>query len=72
MKSILSSVKQKVSMQEETILDFPPKVLYENSYCNQDNFSVLVCGGRNKSKIVVDIFYKLDGRELKSETFRGS
>ena len=25
-----------------------PKVLYENRYCNQEGFSILVCGGRNK------------------------
>ena len=26
-----------------------PKVLYENRYCNQEGFSVLVCGGRDKN-----------------------
>ena len=24
-----------------------PKVLYKNRYCNQDDFSILVCGGEN-------------------------
>ena len=28
-----------------------PKVLYENRYCNQEGFSVLVCGGKDKKYI---------------------
>ena len=51
-------------MQERKSFDFPPKVLYENRYCNQDDFSVLVCGGRNKKREVV---YKLYGCELNSK-----
>ena len=47
-------------MQERQSFDFSPKVLYENRYCNQDDFSVLVCGGKNKSDIVVDTVYRLD------------
>ena len=27
-----------------------PQVLYENRYCNQEGFSVLVCGGKDKNK----------------------
>ena len=49
-------------------LNFPPKVLYKNRYCNQDNFSILVCGGRDKSYKAVKSVYKLDGRELKCKT----
>ena len=26
-----------------------PKVLYENRYCNQEGFSILVCGGTDKN-----------------------
>ena len=26
-----------------------PKVLYENRYCNQEGFSILVCGGKDKN-----------------------
>ena len=26
-----------------------PKVLYENRYCNQEGFSVLVCGGKDRN-----------------------
>ena len=25
-----------------------PDILYENRYCNQEDFSILVCGGRDK------------------------
>ena len=26
-----------------------PKVLYENRYCNQEGFSILVCGGKDRN-----------------------
>ena len=49
MKPFLSSVKQRVRMQERNSFDFPPKVLYENRYCNQDDFSIIVSGGINEN-----------------------
>ena len=54
MKFCLASSKSEVTMQERKTFDFPPRVLYENRYCNQDDFSVLFCGGKKKSGIVVD------------------
>ena len=45
MYSFLSSSNPTVTMQESFV--FPPKVLYENRYCNQDDLSVIFCGGRN-------------------------
>ena len=27
-----------------------PQVLYENRYCNQEGFSILVCGGEDKNR----------------------
>ena len=46
-----------------------PKVLYENRYCNQDDFSIVICGGRNivddDVKIVDDV-YELKGTNFKS------
>ena len=56
-------------MQEIKCFDFPRKVLYINRYCNQYDFSVLVCGGRIKNAIVLNSVYLLDGRELKCEKF---
>ena len=47
MDSLLSN---SIELKNESF-DFPPKVLYENRYCNQDDFSILVCGGRNKSEV---------------------
>ena len=67
MKFCLSSSKPEVTMLKRKCIDFPPKVLYENRYCNQDDFSILVCGGMNKNKIVVDTVYKLYGPEYKFE-----
>ena len=58
----MSSSKTEAAMLENS--DFPPKVLYENRYCNQDDFSVLVCGGKNKKR---ELVYKLSSCELKSK-----
>ena len=66
MKSFSTSLKPKVTMQEN--FDFPPKVLYENRYCNQDDFSVLVCGRSITSKIVNSV-YKLNGPKFECETY---
>ena len=50
MNRCLSSLKREVKMQERTTFDFPSKVLNGNRYCNQDDFSILVCGGKNEKK----------------------
>ena len=47
---LMSNTKQKVTMQES--FKFPPKILYENRYCNQVDFSVLVCGGKKKKDLL--------------------
>ena len=54
-------------MQEN--FDFPPKVLYENRYCNQVDFSVLVCGGRNKNYKNVKSVFKLHFPNFKCEKY---
>ena len=43
--------------------------MYENRCCNQDDFSILVCGGKDKNKRVVNSVYKLNGPDLKCKTF---
>ena len=48
MDSFSSSSKSIVPMRES--FDFPPKVLYENRYCNLEGFSILACGGGDKNK----------------------
>ena len=35
---------------------FVPKVLYENRYCSQNDFSIIVCGGQNK-KMKLEMMY---------------
>ena len=68
MDLFLSSSKSIETMQEN--FDFPPKVLYENRYCNQDDISILVCGGTIvNNRQIINSVYKLDGRELKCEKF---
>ena len=54
-------------MQES--FNFPPKILYENRYCNQDDFSILVCGGKIENKKVVNSVYKLDGSNFECEEY---
>ena len=56
-------------MQERKRYDFIPKVLYQNRHCNQDDLSILVCGGMNKDEKVENSVYKLDGRKLNCEKF---
>ena len=62
-------------MQERKSYNFLPKILYENRYCYQDDFSVLVCGGVIKRGIkvvtrrVVNSVYKLDCPKFKSEEY---
>ena len=52
------------SKQERNSFDFPLKVLYENRYCNQDDFSILVCGGLNKQHNNWKSIFKLNGPEF--------
>ena len=56
-------------MQERKNFNFPPKVLYENRYCNQDDFSVLVCGGKDKNDKLVRSVFKIHGSKLESEYY---
>ena len=37
-----------------------PKVLYENRYCNQEGFSILVCGGKDKKGKVTNEVLELE------------
>ena len=67
MDSLLSSLKSIETMQEN--FDSPPKVLYENRYCNQDDFSVLVCGGKDQNDKLVKSVFKLDGSNFQCEEY---
>ena len=39
-----------ISKDKYFFLSDVPKVLYENRYCNQEGFSVLICGGLNRNR----------------------
>ena len=45
-----------------------PTVLYENRYCDQDGFSILVCGGENKNAALNDV-YELKGPDFMPTKF---
>ena len=46
-----------------------PAVLYENRYCNQDDFTVLVCGGRKHNKKMLNDVYELKGPNFECSKF---
>ena len=43
----------------QTSLFNVPTVLYENRYCDQDGFSILICGGENGNREAVNDVYQL-------------
>ena len=49
--------------------NFPPNILYKNRYCNRDDFSILVSGGRDGNYEVVKSVYQLYGSELKCKEY---
>ena len=46
-------------------LDFPPSILYENRYCNQDDNTVLFCVGKINNGKVVKSAFEILGPELR-------
>ena len=40
-----------IHYQKQQCKEVLQRFLYENRYCNLDDFSVLVCGGSNRSKV---------------------
>ena len=42
-----------------------PSVLYENRYCNQDEFDIVVCGGINENGIPIEVT-KLTGPSFRN------
>ena len=46
-----------------------PNVLYENRYCNQDDFYILVCGGYTKNEEILKDVYELKGANLECTKF---
>ena len=69
MESFLSSSKPEEKIQERISFDFPQKILYENRYCKQNDFSILVCRGRNNTCSNWKSVFKLNGSELEYKHF---
>ena len=46
-----------------------PKVLYENRYCNQDGFSILICGGKDSDGKVTNEVLELEKPSFKVNKF---
>ena len=46
-----------------------PKVLYENRYCIQEGFSILVCGGKDKNGDMTNKVLELEIPSLKVNEF---
>ena len=46
-----------------------PNVLYENRYCNQEGFSILICGGYNKNDKVTNEVLELEIPSFKLKKF---
>ena len=67
MDSLLSISKPTFTIQESFC--FPLKVLYENRYCNQDDFSVLICGRHNQNNEDVKSIYKLYGPNFECKKY---
>ena len=43
-----------------------PSVLYENRYCNQDEFDIVICGGRKRNNCATSKVKKLKGPEFQA------
>ena len=57
-----------LSVNHEELFQIP-NVHYENRHCNQDDFSILICGGENdyESEVSNDVYeLKGQGRKLSS------
>ena len=56
--------------KENKLVPIPgPKVLYENRYCNQNGFSILICGGRDNDYILTNEVLELEIPSLKLKKF---
>ena len=66
----MSSNKSKLlaSTKDRKLLNVPNE-LYENRYCNQDDFSILVCGGRNRMNETSNDVYELKGPNFECSKF---
>ena len=65
-------VSSKILMMYEKRKTIPfhvPKVLYENRYCNQEGFSILISGGKDKNGETTNEVLKLEIPSFKVKKF---
>ena len=43
-----------------------PSILYENRFCNQDEFDIVLCGGRKRNNCATNEIIKLKGPEFQA------
>ena len=66
----MSSKQTNISISKDSVKPFNvPNVLYENRYCNQDDFSILVCGGNNENDTTLNDVYELKGPNFECSKF---
>ena len=60
----------KMHEKNQSIAFRVPKVLYENRYCNQEDFSILVCGGKDKNGKITNEVLELEIPSFKVNKFQ--
>ena len=53
----------------KTIFFQVPNVLYENRYCNQEGFSILICGGKEENGEITNKVFELEIPSFKVHKF---
>ena len=69
MDSYSSCSELAVNLPEMKSSEVQPNILYENRYCNQDDFSILICGGKNENNTVVNSIFQMYGPQLKMTNY---
>ena len=69
MKKGTSANPSSVILNQSSKLFNVTNVLYENRYCNQDDFSILVCGGYTQNGRTFNGVYKLKPPNLEFSEF---
>ena len=63
-----SSAKMLVSQFNKNLTDVP-SVLYENRYCDQDEFSIVVCGRESRGYMSLNDVYEMKGPNFECSKF---
>ena len=47
------------SAEDKPSYSLIPDILYENRHCNQEGFSILICGGQDKNKMILNRVFEM-------------